>query len=598
MKRVLVKIALLFLYFVVPIFVFGQSHQNDTAKDQKSLEKAADEGIKLPSRSVHQSVRVEAVLLPYPVANRIFGKEIANTYAVIELTISNKSADAAFILHGAFIDYSHWGLSGLDGVDIKEASAVGNNDPDQQTQSSSNTAQVASAEYRIARGQLLDAQQWTARNWTMRLLTLGGSLASGYSFAFKETGIAKGIAAFNGNFVPGMAVAWPDGTVSQLNRISDFGYQTNKLIPKQGADIIVCFFPIDRFLTSGFKELFKHSPALFFAPLQMLEDKKMEGRLLRYLPIHKRELGRARYLLPCYIRVQHPTDQEAHASTAEVPLRSSLDKEEDEDCRQTLLLNGATGADGGNDQDQVKLTKKALHILDFIERMSLNNVRVVVDGIMSVDTNLVPAKIELVTFDQDDKSPSFWAATGDKAGTIKGEYLGGGEVSIVDSDKLGITDLKTVSSGSDEHNLKFSFKLTKPIETGTKLTFKVTKKNNDKTGAGKNAESMTYDYVVGYTETPPRVSKVETKDKTVTVSGAGFFDTATNPLKVSLRPQGQATDSKDIVVKPTSQSEKQIVFDVPASVAAGCYSVVVKINTMQAPVPATLVPVPAAQSCK
>jgi hypothetical protein len=59
-----------------------------------------------------------------------------------------------------------------------------------------------------------------------------------------------------------------------MNRISDLGFQTNKVIPKASSDIIVTFFPLDRFLTPGLKELFIKSPALFFSPYALQFDPK------------------------------------------------------------------------------------------------------------------------------------------------------------------------------------------------------------------------------------------------------------------------------------------------------------------------------------
>jgi hypothetical protein len=47
------------------------------------------------------SVGVTAVLLTRPSVRRLFGAEIANTYAVVQLNISNNNADAAFVLHSA-----------------------------------------------------------------------------------------------------------------------------------------------------------------------------------------------------------------------------------------------------------------------------------------------------------------------------------------------------------------------------------------------------------------------------------------------------------------------------------------------------------------
>src|SRR5207302_10182514 len=139
-------------------------------------------------------------------------------------------------------------------------------------QASTKKDQVASEEYRVVRSQLLDAKMWSKRNWTMRLLTLAGNLAGAYPFPIASKSFQKELTTFAGVFVPGVNEAWPDGTIQQLNNISDFGFQSNKLIPKQGSDIIVCFFPIERFLTPGFRKLFLKSPAIFFAPLQILTD--------------------------------------------------------------------------------------------------------------------------------------------------------------------------------------------------------------------------------------------------------------------------------------------------------------------------------------
>ena len=76
------------------------------AKTQKLLDDATRNGNGLQSRiTVNDNVHVQAVLIPQKDVNRIFGKEIAQNYAVIEVNVSNKSKDAALIIHGIFIDY-------------------------------------------------------------------------------------------------------------------------------------------------------------------------------------------------------------------------------------------------------------------------------------------------------------------------------------------------------------------------------------------------------------------------------------------------------------------------------------------------------------
>src|ERR1022692_3013096 len=177
----------------------------------------------------------------------------------------------AAAIQGAYIDYSDWALSGSVRPD-RICTKVSGEDTISDYRACTQPNEVASEEYRIVRGELLDAQNWTWRNTTVRVLTLFGSMASGYSFSIKETGFIKGISAFGGIVVPGFATFWPDETVSQLNRISDFGFQTNKVISKQGSDIIVCFFPIDRFLTESYRKLFVKNPSVFFSPLEALVE--------------------------------------------------------------------------------------------------------------------------------------------------------------------------------------------------------------------------------------------------------------------------------------------------------------------------------------
>src|SRR5437667_5528563 len=257
MKRVLTSLLLTICFSGL---AFSQDDDR-TAKTKQLLDQAEKSpGAKeLHSQiTVNGNVHVEAVLIPRVDARRIFGSEIANNYAVIEVNIGNKSPEAALIIHGVFIDYSEWPLSG-------SSRSVAT--PDRSTdsyQESNFPSQVASEEYRVVRGQLLDAQTDTLRNRFLRWLTLAGNLAGAFTFSLNEQGIIKGIAAATGVGIPGVATAWPDKTIEQLNRVSDFGFRANKVIPKEGSDVIVCFFPIDRFLTRGFRKLFLKSPALFF----------------------------------------------------------------------------------------------------------------------------------------------------------------------------------------------------------------------------------------------------------------------------------------------------------------------------------------------
>jgi hypothetical protein len=550
------------------VSAFADTHTLDEQKGAASIQSEAKNGIDLPTVStVHESVGVTAVLLTQPSVRRLFGKEIANTYAVVQLTISNKSADAAFVLHSAYIDTSQWALGGgsrgFTGGPVSKDDQTG-----ESARAGSHANRIASVEARIARGQLLDAQQWSARNWTVRLLTVAGSLASGYTFAFKETGIAKGIAAFNGNLVPGVAMAWPDGAVAQQNRISDFGYQTNKIVGKQSGDIVVCFFPIDMFLSPPIRELFLKSPGLFLSPYQILlgdpQTNPAIAKIFKALDIDDAKRKALLELHPCYSKgFEHQRREKREA-----PLLQSTQDRIEAVCGRML--------------DNAR--PDTLVALDYIGRFGVQNIGVFVDGIMTVDIDTVPASVDQVVFDADAVKPEFWAASGVKKGTLQCRFCQGGQVSILEADKLGITDVTTITDGSDDHNLKFSFTTTKPIEAGQPLTFVITKKSADPKKSSQEVKSAPYVYSAAYVQITPTITKVAVTDNAkVTVSGSGFFNTKANPLVISLHAAGQ---QNPVTVKaPDGFAQDTLNFDVPSGLTPGCWSVGVKVGSMEAPAP-------------
>jgi len=561
---------------VVCLFLMICSASIAFAQDDRALANAANNGRQLATQiTVNGNVHVQAVLIPQIDARRIFGREIADNYAVIELNVGNKSPDAALIIHGVFIDYSHWPLSGSTRMDLYSGT--------DSFQASTSPNHVASEEYRVVRGQLLDAQNSTWRNRILRWLTLAGNLAGAYTFSLNEKGIIQGIASATGVGIPGVATAWPDMTIEQLNRVSDFGFQTNKVISKQGSEVIVCFFPIDRFLTPGFKKLFLKSPALFFAPGLMLADRSVQKDVEKVLG---QDLGLSvsldelRAALPCYRQV---------ASFLEKGTRPKVGLE-------ICLADVGLAEQTVGDHLELKVSNPALFrrllAIEFLHGVSLNNVIVTIDGVMSVDVNTIAAKIDDVTLDKvaacgDAGTPCFWADStaggGVRTGKISGSYLTGGTVVIAEANDLGLTELKTVTDGSTDQELKFSFKLTTPVPAERILHIKVTKA---RTGETRNLDSPEFLYPVRYGFKAPTISNVIQAGTKLTVNGTGFQDSPPdNSLVVSLRPLGATDSDSDIVLdstKFTRKSATELTVDIPAGTPAGCWTVRVKLGELPA----------------
>ena len=408
----------------IAVVLAASSAWAQSAADTQKLQDAKARGFSMAAdTSVGGNVTVEAVLLPASVSKTLFGKAISNQYAVIELTISNKSHDATLIVHSIFIDYSEWLLSGT----AKALAAAGlPGQPSANPQAAEPTTfqsfqsatsnQLASVEYRIARGEALDAQAWTSRNWTMRLLQFLGVIATGSEFTFKETGIVKSIGAFTGQVVPAAQVLWPDGTVAQLDRISDFGFRANKVIPKEASDIVVAFFPLDRFITPELKKLFLASPAVFFVPAAALVDKTVRAQIIGVL---QRLVGAAQV--------------------------------RPDDSVEALLSNSK--------------------IKGLLDGISLNKIRVQVGGVLSVDIDAVPAKIDSVKLDD---PTARWDGTHPITGVIQGSLLSNGQPKIDESNQYGIT-IDTAPNQSSSDQLRFTLHLSGTVAGGTVLHFQVIK---------------------------------------------------------------------------------------------------------------------------
>ena len=466
------------LVTALPITAHAQAKKNpDAAKADRAkgaVQQAESKGFPLQAAAtaedVQQNVSVEAVLLPPKITNKIFGKEIGQNYAAIALTISNRSTDASLVVHSIFIDYSGWLLSGSCQTMFAEdpcAQPAGkdrNDNPPKQApekrnalgpwQSPACTAQIASTEYRLVRGELLEAQPWTARNWIIRSLVAVGSIASAYTFTTSKMTTVEGINAFNGQVIPALQTFWPDPVVGQMNNISDLAFRVNKVIDRQGSDIVVAFYPIDRFLTPGFRKLFLSSPAVFFSPESMLVDPDAKKKMLPFIEP----------LLP----------------------PNALD---------ILSQNELRIAAGGCSQKPVPSelqTPCELHAL--LNRVSLNTVRVVVGGIMTVDVSSVPARIDSVDFNPPSgvTLAAAFARAGEIEGVIRGSFLSGGQPAIVEAEQYGITNVSAVQEGSTDSELHFKMKLKKALPADAKkLTFSVTKKDKQNRIVGSAPKEYT-----------------------------------------------------------------------------------------------------------
>jgi hypothetical protein len=412
--------------------------------------------------SFSRDVTVDALLIPASVAKRIFGGELAKHYAVVQMVISNHNQDDALILQSVLLDYSHWLFSNNFQAPIPQNSTLSLS----ATQAANKQYTVPSMDAREVRGQLQDTQVWSIRNTIIRGLTLAGALAASYQFVTVDPNYLKGIAAFGSTAVPAVATFWPDRTPGQIDRVNDFGFQTNHVVPKGGSETIIGFFPIDDFLLPEEKDIFIKAPAAFFTPGQMLFDSKYSTILdkkvlsLGLMPSGSKGADVNAVLVKSLV----------HYEAERALLADSPAVDATNDVKATYAAKLKVASDNLTDNERV--------ILGVLQKASLSNIRVVVGGVMTVDVNAVPAVVDAINVVNDARAET-WAAGAKVQGIITGSFLANATLAVTGTTTIG--DIAIDPKNSSDKVLAFSFPLTAAVTPKTVLTFTLTKKANNGT---------------------------------------------------------------------------------------------------------------------
>ena len=470
--------------------------------NKKATEAIAAAGVALNgSTNVKDNVRVQAVLLPHDSATKVFGKQIANHYAIIQVIVDNESETSSFLLQSLFMDYSGWALSGMvddlnQPSDCRDIPRLG------PSQVATCSGQVASIEYRVIRGQLQDASVWSGRNTVVRIAVFAGSVSTGLAGLKSKTALGYS-SSYSGDFIPALQILWPDPTEAQVNRVSDFGFQTNKIFPKGSADVVYAFFPIQRFLSPGLKHLFLNAPALFFSPAQFFFDtridkkswlKKVRGTGIREDDIEDtKDLVRNVVLASVKAASLDPISEDNFKQAAWDRRASKFPTIKDKEGKevrddQTLdafilssLLSKCDDSEANNGFAKLQCSVK-----EAVNRTSLNQIHVVAGGVMSVNTQTVPATLEDVNFALGNHSADLWSTPKfNRSGTVTGTFLTDGSVTVSKltgpeitgnlADYFDTLPFPSAKTGASDTSLPFSMMLKKAIPSGSTIQFQVIK---------------------------------------------------------------------------------------------------------------------------
>ncbi|AFL88373.1 hypothetical protein Terro_2464 [Terriglobus roseus DSM 18391] len=446
----------------------------DTANEAQGelagrLKKVNEAGISVTTVSdLASSVSVEAVLLPYSVTKRTFGRELADKYAAVSLIVSNRDPRQSVILHSVFLDYSKWLFSGIFAGMTDKARVETT-----AWQAQTNPSQVASAEVRTVRTDFQDAQLWSARNWAIHIATAVGATAGGLAYSTASDLFSPSVTAFSSYVVPAIGAIWPDNSQTQLNLLNDIGFRTNHVIAAKSADIVVAFFPLDRFLTPSLQKIYKQAPAAFFNPAELLlekDRKKGPGLLMKQLE----ELG-------IFEPVACVTGDKEKPSVRCAMFNSVMEYER----HYAELKKKSPESKNLNPCGQPGEPPAFCYAVDMLNRVSLNTIRLVVGGVMTIDAASVPATISSVNLNAGTLADD-WKASKTLTGSLMGTFLSGAALSVTSPGPGGTTTSPfsaiTIDPASTDSIMTYKATVgSSDLASGAKLSFVVSKTAQDNT---------------------------------------------------------------------------------------------------------------------
>jgi hypothetical protein len=217
-----------------------------------------------------------ALMAPKNVSDA-FGRRIAKRYIAMQLTIANRHDELQWLIQDASVDLepliANMEKQGtgcqpnlkllLERAQYLENRGVGGA-----------PYQVSSADLTVLRGVSEKGEIFHPRNFTIRLMTGAGTIASGLlGVTTFGPAFAPAVAAFNGPLISATQVAFPDFTVNQLNRLNDSAFMANTIVGKQQAKVIVVFIPIEYLLTKKQEGQYWKDPESVFGcvDLRLLE---------------------------------------------------------------------------------------------------------------------------------------------------------------------------------------------------------------------------------------------------------------------------------------------------------------------------------------
>ncbi|MCI0662028.1 MAG: hypothetical protein L0220_13240 [Acidobacteria bacterium] len=266
----------LFFALMLTLVISVQAADRIPRGDSKSIR---------PTTSTKKEDIVEiysSVLNPKDVAD-IFGKRIGQRFIALQVTITNQSKDLHYLIRDITIDQAKVNkeIAGLNKEIWNDLSSKLNSLSGINLNSRRRNREILLMRSNIK--SMMNTLSMTA------VSVSGGdnSQMSSYELTYLRGIAEKGALRDPRNFIVGLlwgAGKIPDFTANQLNRLNDIAYESNSLIHRQQAKVMVFFIPQSSILTKNQMKWFWKDPKVFENHTNvLLSELKIEGTFVEEL---------------------------------------------------------------------------------------------------------------------------------------------------------------------------------------------------------------------------------------------------------------------------------------------------------------------------
>ena len=231
--------------FIAPTDYTPQTVSIEAVAEGKSLSEglprpnSSDPFVVLPPDGGEGDIRVYRSLIAPKVVSDIFGRRIGKKFIVIQVTISNKSKDYQYIVHDLSLNLTKIFADGRLGDHYE----------------------MSSLDLTLLRGVAEKGQVYDERNILIRLLRASGTIAGGIvGVTDFGSSYAPSVAAFNGPVISALSEAFPDHTITEMNRLNDSAYIADTLIAKEQSKVVAVFLSQEILLKKSQQKIFWDEP--------------------------------------------------------------------------------------------------------------------------------------------------------------------------------------------------------------------------------------------------------------------------------------------------------------------------------------------------